>query len=65
MAAMQQSERTPANGTSRLVNFRLTPAEFEEAEHFARQSYRSRALFFRLMYLRGLQAYQQELDNEG
>ncbi|MET3430592.1 hypothetical protein ABIC71_000055 [Herbaspirillum seropedicae] len=64
MAATQQSERKPANGTSRLVNFRLTSAEFEEAEHFARQSYRSKALFFRLMYLRGLQAYQRDLEEE-
>ncbi|MCI1016086.1 MULTISPECIES: hypothetical protein [Herbaspirillum] len=64
MAGKQQTERMPANASARLVNFRLTQAELEEANHFAAQTYRSRALFIRMMYLRGLQAFQGDLDEQ-
>ncbi|BEV14870.1 hypothetical protein HBDW_16580 [Herbaspirillum sp. DW155] len=60
MAQKQQSERKPAKGATRLVNFRLNEAEFEEAALLARQTYRSRALFIRTMYLLGLRAYRRE-----
>jgi hypothetical protein len=42
------------------VNFRLNEAEFEEATLLAQQTYRSRALFLRTMYLLGLQAYRRQ-----
>ncbi|MBG7618673.1 hypothetical protein I5R65_04295 [Herbaspirillum sp. AP02] len=64
MAGKQQTERKPANASARLVNFRLTKAELDEANHFAAQTYRSRALFIRLMYLRGLIAFQCDLDEQ-
>nr|WP_198984097.1 hypothetical protein [Herbaspirillum sp. ASV7] len=64
MAAKQQIERKPANGAVRLVNFRLSKAELDEANHYAKQTYRSRALFIRLMYLRGLHAYRDDLQQE-
>ncbi|HZG20033.1 MAG TPA: hypothetical protein VE092_08460 [Herbaspirillum sp.] len=64
MAPKQQSERMPANGASRLVNFRLTEAEFAEADLLAKQTYRSRAYFMRIMYLRGLRSYQREHQPE-
>ncbi|MFJ3059196.1 hypothetical protein [Herbaspirillum sp. NPDC087042] len=64
MAAKQPTERKPANGAARLVNFRLSKTELDEANHFAEQTYRSRALFIRLMYLRGLHAYRHDLDED-
>lgn len=60
MAHRQQNERKPAKGATRLVNFRLNEAEFEEAALLAQQTYRSRALFLRTMYLLGLQAYRRQ-----
>lgn len=64
MAGKQQIERKPANGKARLVNFRLTEAELHEANHYAAQTYRSRALFIRLMYLRGLHDFEHALKEE-
>ena len=60
MAPKQQNERKPAKGTTRLVNFRLNEAEFEEADLLAQQTYRSRALLIRTMYLLGLQTYRRQ-----
>ncbi|WP_017450689.1 hypothetical protein [Herbaspirillum rubrisubalbicans] len=49
-----------AKGSTRLVKFRLNEAEFEQATQLASQTYRSRALFVRTMYLLGLKEYQRE-----
>ncbi|AYR23911.1 hypothetical protein [Herbaspirillum rubrisubalbicans] len=60
MAHKQQNERLTAKGSTRLVKFRLNEAEFEQATRLASQTYRSRALFVRTMYLLGLKEYQRE-----
>lgn len=64
MAPKQEIERTPRNVRARLVKFRLSESELMEANFLAADTYRSRALFIRLMYLRGLVAYKIELSKD-
>ncbi|KAF1034252.1 MAG: hypothetical protein GAK35_04308 [Herbaspirillum frisingense] len=64
MAPKELIERMPPNAQSRLVNFRMTEEELQEANLYAQETYRSRALFIRLMYLRGLGDYKMALAED-
>lgn len=61
MAPEEDIERTPRNADARLVNFRLSESEIREANFLAADTYRSRALFIWLMYVRGLNSYKIDL----
>ena len=48
---------------SKPVTMRLNPDEIAKAERYAKQDQRTRASFVRLMMLRGLAAYEKELES--
>jgi hypothetical protein len=51
------------NDASRPITMRLHPDEIARAERYAKQDHRTRASFVRLMMLRGLAAYEKELES--
>ena len=52
-----------ADSTSVPITLRLTTEEIEKAQVLARQDHRTRAAFIRVMFLRGLAAYEKELQS--
>ena len=56
--------RTAKGVTSRPLGVRLTPAEVDEVEGYAKELERSRAWFLRFLILRGLADYKRELASK-
>jgi len=60
----QDTARAGAADISSLpITLRLTAEEIEKAQVLARQDHRTRAAFIRVMFLRGLAAYEKELQS--
>lgn len=59
--------RAPRQPDTVPVAIRLTPAEVAKADRYGDAEFRSRAAFTRLMFLRGMAAYEREfgLDASG
>jgi hypothetical protein len=54
-------QRTRRNALSQPMPIRLLPDEVAKAEKFAAMEMRSRASFIRIIFLRGLEAYEADL----
>jgi hypothetical protein len=56
-----RAPKNPKNALATLVQLRLLPDEIAKTDHFASQEIRSRSAFVRMIFLRGLEAYEREL----
>jgi len=54
-------QRARRNKLSRPIPIRLLPEEVTKTEEFAQTEMRSRASFIRIIFLRGLEAYETEM----
>jgi len=61
MASKQKVTRAVRNPLSQPIPIRLLPDELEKTNQFAEREMSSRSRFIRIMFLRGLAAYEQEL----
>jgi hypothetical protein len=62
MSTVDISPNTENDGASKPITMRLNPDELAKAERYARLDHRTRASFLRVMMLRGLAAYEKELE---
>ncbi|WP_102663619.1 hypothetical protein [Herbaspirillum sp. BH-1] len=63
MSTQDTAQAGAADISSLPVTLRLTAGEIEKAQILARQDHRTRAAFIRVMFLRGLAAYEKELKS--
>lgn len=62
MSTQDTAQAGAADHGSLPVTLRLTAEEIEKAQILARQDHRTRAAFIRVMFLRGLAAYEKEKE---
>ena len=63
MSTQDTAQAGAADASSLPVTLRLTAEEVEKAQVLARQDHRTRAAFIRVMFLRGMAAYEKELQS--
>jgi len=63
MSTHNTAQASAGDATSLPITLRLTAEEIEKAQVLARQDHRTRAAFIRVMFLRGLAAYEKELQS--
>jgi len=63
MSTQDTAQAGAGDNSSLPVTLRLTAEEIEKAQVLARQDHRTRAAFIRVMFLRGLAAYEKELQS--
>jgi len=63
MSTQDTAQAGAADVSSLPVTLRLTAEEIEKAQVLARRDHRTRAAFIRVMFLRGLAAYEKELQS--
>lgn len=56
-----RAPKNPKNVQATPVQLRLLPDEIAKTDQFASQEIRSRSAFVRMIFLRGLAAYEREL----
>jgi hypothetical protein len=57
-----RAPRNPQNSQATTVALRLLPGELVKIDQYASQEIRSRSAFVRMIFLRGLEAYELELS---
>ncbi|MFZ1180899.1 MAG: hypothetical protein WAN92_05170 [Herbaspirillum sp.] len=55
--------RTPRDPKAKPIAIPLTPDEIRKTDKYASSEVRSRATFARMIFLRGLEAYEDDLVN--
>ncbi|WP_433692422.1 hypothetical protein [Herbaspirillum seropedicae] len=63
MSTQDTAQAGAADHSSLPVTLRLTADEIEKAQILARRDHRTRAAFIRVMFLRGLAAYEKEIQS--
>lgn len=57
-----RAPKNPLNAQATPVQLRLLPEEIAKTDQFASQEIRSRSAFVRMIFLRGLAAYERDLS---
>ncbi|WP_156425813.1 hypothetical protein [Herbaspirillum rubrisubalbicans] len=63
MSTQDTAQTGAATPCSLPITLRLTAEEIDKAQILARRDHRTRAAFIRVMFLRGLAAYEKELQS--
>lgn len=63
MSTQDTAQTGAAAHCSLPITLRLTAEEIDKAQILARRDHRTRAAFIRVMFLRGLAAYEKELQS--